>query len=89
MSNNTGNNKSYSKKVIFIAPRDPKTGKLKEFKYKEPEPYWAGKIKDGKWVPNKPFKKQKPEPFIYPRDPKTGKRKKFTPKAKKMKGGKY
>jgi len=89
MSNNTGTNKTYRKKVIFIVPRDPKTGKQKELKYKKPEIFWAGKIKDGKWVPNKPLKRQKPEPFIYPRDPKTGKRKKFTPKAKKMKGGKY
>ena len=65
------------------------TTSTKELKYKKPEIFWAGKIKDGKWVPNKPLKRQKPKPFIYPRDPKTGKRKKFTPKAKKMKGGKY
>ena len=90
MSNNTWNNKSYRKKVIFIVPRDPKTGKRKKIgKHPKPEKFWAGKIKDGKWVPRSTKNYPKPKPFIYPRDPSWRKGKEFTPKAKKMKGGKY
>tara|TARA_R100000008_G_scaffold47394_1_gene28057 strand:- start:222 stop:527 length:306 start_codon:yes stop_codon:yes gene_type:complete len=101
MSNNTGTNKTYRKKVVYIVPRDPKTGRRiksegpKKFnpvvKYHYKEDPKTGKLRrvtpDGK--PWKPLKPSKPKPFIYPRDPKTGKLKEFTPKLKKMKGGKY